>query len=209
MITVATGKKLLFRALMSGGESPNRRLAAYLLDRGVACQPSGYSKRRHLGAVFARRGHRVFIESGTYRGDTVAYFAHRAERVISVELDPALYRHSSARFAGVPNVAIILGNAVDVLADAVPTVGSPPLVWLDGHFSGGTTAQGTEIEPAPRLLRLLGPVSPPGTTVVVDDLRLFGATPGYPGLDELVWAAREAFPTARMVAAFDSLVIEV
>jgi predicted O-methyltransferase YrrM len=148
------------------------------------------------------------VEAGTAAGDTVAYFAPLATRVVTVELDPELHRRAADRFGGHENVAVMFGDAVHVVPEVVKGAESPPLVWLDGHFSGEGTAVGDEVEPAPTLLELLAPVSPSGTTIVVDDLRLFVVEPDYPGLDELVATARRAFPTGNLYVSLDALVIE-
>jgi hypothetical protein len=71
------------------------------------------------------------------------------------------------------------------------------------------TGAGEEIEPAASILARLGAArTPAGTTIVVDDLRLFGLHPDFPGLDELVDRARQGFPDARIRVGLDSLVIE-
>jgi hypothetical protein len=200
-------RETLFKVLMTGGDFPNRRLAAYLFDHGVNTPPSGFAKRRHLGNLFEGRGHSLFVEAGTAAGDTVSYFAKRGARVISVELAPDLHRRAADRFAAYNDVEVIFGDAVEVLPAVVAQATSPPLVWLDGHFSGAGTALGDEVEPAPTLLELLGPTAPSGTTIVVDDLRLFGTEPDYPGLDDLVSTARRAFPAAGLYVSLDALVI--
>ena len=69
---------------------------------------------------------------------------------------------------------------------------------------------GRFVEPAPGILEKLNtPGLPPGTSIVVDDLRLFGRGDGFPGLDELTSAARDAFPGGAIYAGVDSLVIAV
>ena len=50
---------------------------------------------------------------------------------------------------------------------------------------------------------------PPGTTVVVDDLRLFGREPTFPTLPTLVGRAQSAFPAAGVYTGLDSLIIRV
>jgi hypothetical protein len=92
-----------------------------------------------------------------------------------------------------------------VLAD----VSEPPLVYLDGHFTGGVNKEpGLFVEPAPGILERLGMLGlPSGTSIVVDDLRLFGRGDGFPGLDELTSAARNAFSGAAIYVGVDCLVI--
>ena len=66
------------------------------------------------------------------------------------------------------------------------------------------------MEPAESTLRRLADVTPKGTTIVIDDLRLFGSgSSGFPQLDAITAAARESFPTAVIRAGLDSIVVEL
>lgn len=183
-----------------------RALVAY--DRGRVGPLHEDAKRRQLLRLYEDRGHRVFLESGTYRGDTTAVFVPRAERVVTVEVEPALHAAAAGRFARYSHVEVLLGDALDVLPPAIDPDGPPPLVFLDGHFSGGVTGRGALEEPAVAILERLAERAPRGTTIVVDDLRLFGEHPDFPGLDELVTAARDTFPDAVVGVALDALVVK-
>jgi len=193
-----------------GSLEPTNRLATTAWLRGAyKWGPSAYAKHRHLLDVFQERGHRVFIEAGTYRGNTVAFFLSHADEITSVELQDGLYADAVRRFAAHPKVTIVHGDALTEIPRVVAEVSRPPLVFLDGHFSMQGTAVGTEMEPARAMLPALGRAAPPGTTVVIDDLRLFGSgMVGFPQLDELTAAAREGFPDANIRTGLDSVVIE-
>ena len=199
-------------ALTGGGDplalDPTRRQAAADFLLGRSWHPTGQAKRRHLLALLRSRGHDTVVESGTYRGDTVAYLASHARRVVSVELDATLFQAAKTRFESTPGVEIRWGDALEEIPKIVEALDSPPIVWLDGHFSGVGTASGREPEPAASILQRLGPVTPIGSTIVIDDLRLFG-TPEYADLYDLISAARTAFPEARIRTGLDSLVIEL
>lgn len=174
---------------------------------GRSCLPPASAKRAHLLRLLNERRHTVFVEAGTYLGDTVAFFSKHASQIVSVELHDELWRRAAERFADVPNVDIQHGDALELVPAIVAQLAAAPLIWLDGHHSGEGTAAGRENEPAAAILRSLGEVSPVGTTVVIDDLRLFG-TPQYARLDELVRSATSSFPDARVRTGLDSLVIE-
>lgn len=190
-------------------EPLRRAHAAWSFDRGQVAQPAPSAKRRHLLDLFRERGHRVLVESGTYLGGTVAYFQPHAERIVSVEIDPALHARARERFRGAPNVDLRLGDAVDVIPTAVREATGTCLVWLDGHFSGGVTGRGDLAEPAIEVLNRLGNQGvPAGTTIVVDDLRAFGRSEDFPTLVELVDAARVHVPGAHLVSGLDCLIIQ-
>jgi hypothetical protein len=184
-----------------------RAAALRRFDAGQVDAPSEHAKRRHLLDLFARRGHRIFVESGTYRGDTTAFFLRHADRLITVEVDPTLHRRAQERFAREPKVEVVAGDALVEIPRIVGELDTPPLVWLDGHYSGGSTGRGVEVEPALVIIKRLGDIAPPGITIIVDDLRLFGRLPDFPGLDDLITTARRSFPTASLQTGLDSLVI--
>jgi hypothetical protein len=189
--------------------SPLERLgAAWRFDRGVVAQPAQLAKRRHLLELFRERGHDTLIETGTYLGETAHFFVPHAKRIVSIEIDAALHARAVELFSSVDNVEIVLGDALELAPRFVSELRSPCLLWLDGHFSGGATGRGELDEPGVEILRRLQPlVVPAGMTVVVDDVRRFGAIPGVPSLDVLIGNARETFPGARMTLELDSLVI--
>jgi hypothetical protein len=187
----------------------DRLSAARRFDAGRLGQPADRAKRRHLLDLFQSRGHDVFVESGTYLGGTVAFMLPFARRIVSVEIEPALYEAARRRFADDANVELLLGDAASIVPEVAAALQEPALVWLDGHFTGGVnTVRGEAVEPAPGILESLGKLDlPPGMTVVVDDVRLFGRGDGFPQLDELVLGARAAFPEAEIALGLDSLVI--
>jgi predicted O-methyltransferase YrrM len=190
-------------------ELAQRALALRHFDAGIVDLPPPRAKRRHLLALFRDRGHHTFVEAGTYLGDTVAFFLPHARRIISVEIDPDLHRAASERFRGEPGVEIVQGDAEHEVPRIVGELGGPAFVWLDGHHSGEGTSQGESYEPAVAILERLKDVHvAPGTTIVVDDLRLFGRLAEFPSLESLTSAAR-ALPNAQAYVGLDSLVIEL
>ena len=109
---------------------------------GRVSVPPPQAKRRQLLRIFQERGHELFVESGTYRGDTVAYFLRHARRIISVEVEPTLHAAAQQRFADEPSVSIVLGDALDVIPSAIEHEAASTLLFLDGHCSGGSPARG-------------------------------------------------------------------
>jgi hypothetical protein len=172
--------------------------------------PTPEEKRAHLLALLQGRGHRVFVESGTYLGDSTAFLRPHVDRIVTVEVEPKLHADAVRRFAGDPAIEVVLGDALEVIPAIARELTEPALIWLDGHFSGGVTGQGEYVEPAPAILDAFASAPPPaGSTIVVDDLRMFGRDPEpWPSLDGLVAAARLAFPKANVYCGLDSLVIE-
>lgn len=190
---------------------PNRLAAAHGWFRGMhLVSPPAIAKRRHLLNTLKSRGHRIFVEAGTYKGETTAFLIPHTDQVFSVELHDELYAAAQQRFADHPNVTVIHGDSLVEIPKIVANCSTPPLVYLDGHFSGPGTAEGQEMEPAESTLRRLADVTPAGSTIVIDDLRLFGSgLAGFPQLDAITAAARSTFPTAVIRAGLDSIVVEI
>lgn len=118
---------------------------------------------------FKRFTPKVFVETGTFRGDGVVNALDDGfEFVYSIELDPELFKHAHERFSGEHRVLIIHGDSSSVLKRLY--VPEPAVFYLDAHWSGF----GPET-PLP-LLGELETISkrPPGDVVVIDDMRLMG-----------------------------------
>ena len=83
-------------------------------------------------------------------GGTVGYFLPHARRIVSVEIEPRLYEAAQHRFRSSPSVELVLGDALEEIPRVLAGVSDPPLVYLDGHFTGGVnTEPGRFVEPAP------------------------------------------------------------
>jgi hypothetical protein len=136
----------------------------------------------------------TWIETGTYLGDTSAYLATFARRVVTIEPDAAHAARAQERFRHTTGVEVVRGTSEEELSRVLSGVSGNVCLWLDGHFSGGTTFQGTKDTPIADELAAVAAAMPrfPAVVVLVDDVRCFqAARPGdaYPPLDFLVdWA---------------------
>jgi FkbM family methyltransferase len=136
---------------------------------------------------------RVFVETGTYRGDTAAAVAGEFDSVITIELAAAIHSAAAARLAPMSNVTALLGHSPEVLRGLAPRLASESvLYWLDAHWCGSET--GGQPHECP-LVDELATISKLNETsaVLIDDARLFLAPPPpphdnskWPLLDEVV-----------------------
>src|SRR4030095_4469957 len=86
---------------------------------------------------------RVFIETGTYHGDTVQKALDMGfERVYSIELSRRLHEQAVARFANRPEVVLVQGGSETELPKILTQVNERAVFWLDGHASGPDSASG-------------------------------------------------------------------
>ena len=139
----------------------------------------------------------VWVETGTYRGDTTAFLAAEASHVHSIEPSLELVVRAKERFRNTGNVTIHHGLSEDVLPSLLEDLRGPEPIsfWLDGHYSAGVTFKGPLDTPIRAELEQVGQLlqSRDDATVLVDDTRCFDpsieAFSSYPDRSWLVqWA---------------------
>lgn len=125
-----------------------------------------------------------FVETGTYRGNTAAWAALHFDRVTTIELSPEFHAKAEERFHGQPQIRAFHEDSSSVLRELVPTLPRPAVFWLDAHWSGLDTAGRDTESPLLEEVAVIY-ASPCDHIVLVDDVRLFCATPSRPHRAEL------------------------
>jgi hypothetical protein len=161
-----------------------RDIAAWRVA-GKPAPPPGLVKRRIIRSYAKSFGLKTLVETGTYRGDTVAALLHRFENIYSIELSPVLHKAAIQRFKGAKHAHLICGDSGVELEKIVERLDRPALFWLDGHWCGGQTAKGEADTPILKELTCVLEAADLGHVILVDDARLFGLDPEYPSLEEL------------------------
>jgi hypothetical protein len=154
-----------------------------------------------------RFGLRLLVETGTYVGDTVAALHDVFDRIVSVELDEALFQAAQRRFAGLDHVELVHGDSGDVMPAIVAGIDGPALFWLDGHYSAGITARGREDTPIIRELEAIFADREVGHVILVDDARCFTGQDGWPSVAELAERVRAHDP--ELVFEVDADIIRI
>lgn len=93
----------------------------------------GYQRRYRL---------RTFVETGMYTSEMVQAISPYVERVISIEVAPALHAQAVRRFAGREDIRLLLGDSATLLPIVIESLDEPALFWLDGHYMGGESGRG-------------------------------------------------------------------
>jgi len=155
---------------------------AALRWNGTSSPPPGI-KQRILRGYGTHYRLRVFVETGTYRGNTVAALKDDFDKIYSVELDNVLYERAKRRFQSVKHIEIRHGDSGTELPHILNTLTQPALFWLDAHASGGDTAKGETYTSILDELRHILP-SEHKHVILIDDADSFG-TYDYPTLSEL------------------------
>ncbi len=134
----------------------------------------------------------IFIETGTFLGDTVAFFKNKFEQLISIELSEELALKAAKRFETDANVKIVQGNSNKVLQVILPEITKPILFWLDGHYSSEffvgdeyiKTAKGEFNTPINEELDIIFNIKK-DAIILIDDARLFNGENDYPSINAI------------------------
>lgn len=154
----------------------------------------------------------TFVETGTFRGDSIKVVQGRVPRVISVESDARLAAEASVAFADDASVLIVSASGAEALLELRPELdGQDVLFWLDAHWcampDGDAPAESqcdliTEIDAIGRLSD--------NSVVLIDDARLFLSPPPaphdaaqWPRLHEVLDALTKVSPTHELAVVND------
>ena len=146
-------------------------------------------KRSEIDRIASIYGTQIFVETGTFLGDTVDYFKDKFKQVISIELSEELALKAKNRFINQPNVRIISGDSGTLLKELINTFNTPAIFWLDGHYSSEfmigdefiRTAKGETNTPVENELTTI--LKSQGNHIVmIDDARLFTGLDDYPSI---------------------------
>ena len=124
---------------------------------------------------------RVLVETGTFKGDTVANLEPYFDELISIELSESLWADAVKRFKNHPHVQILKGNSIGKLGDLRSELqNSGVLYWLDAHWCVANNTAGERSQcPLLEELQAIDALNSE-SVVLIDDARLFLAPPLAP-----------------------------
>jgi hypothetical protein len=122
-----------------------------------------------------------FVETGTFRGETLRLAAQQFAECHSVELSPELYQAAAAAFAGNLAVRLHLGPSPQYLTEnAAAFAASPTFFWLDAHWCSAEATAGADSQsPLLEEIAALGSLHPQ-SVLLIDDARLYLCPPPLP-----------------------------
>lgn len=123
----------------------------------------------------------VFVETGTFRGETIDTIKSYFKRIYSVELSPHYYEKAMHKFGDDPKITLLNADSASALKTILPDIQDRPAIfWLDAHWCVADATAG-ELSQCPLLdelhaIKQLNNQS----MIIIDDARLFLATPQAP-----------------------------
>lgn len=141
-------------------------------------------KQLAIEAYQQKTGYRILVETGTFMGDMVDAQRYNFNKIYSIELSEELYNRAVDRFKNDNHIELLQGDSGERLEEVVRGLTEPAIFWLDGHYSGGITAQGSKVCPVNEELTAILR-SPIDHCILIDDARCFGRDADYPTLEEI------------------------
>jgi hypothetical protein len=126
-----------------------------------------------------------YIETGTYLGDGIKTVINNYDFIYSIELSEKWYNYNVEQFKDNNNVKMYLGDSKNILPKILENINEPITIYLDAHYSGGTTAFGEEEVPLLFELEILKNRKY-DDIIIIDDCRLLnksgecGICPDHP-----------------------------
>ncbi len=152
---------------------------------GKPIPPPEYVKRTTLADYGSAFGLEILVETGTFLGDAIHHLKRRFKAIYSIELSQNLADLAQRRFRALPHIHILQGDSAQVLPSIMSGISTPCLFWLDGHYSGGITAQADVDTPILKELRTIFDHPCKDHVILIDDARHFDGTHDYPTIDGL------------------------
>jgi len=148
--------------------------------------PPGFVKHRILQEYAKRFPCDVFVETGTFRGNTVSAMSRYFGEIHSIELNPVLASRAQRIFKSDPHITIHQGDSSVILKDVLQQIGKKSVMfWLDGHYYAGVDKLVEDESPIIGELEAIRQSGVDPVVVLVDDVREFDGTRGYLSIDGL------------------------
>jgi hypothetical protein len=143
--------------------------------------------------------YRIFIETGTYVGEMVYALKNKFDTLYTIELSVYLFKTVKKRLGKIRNIQFYQGDSGEVLSTIINQLPGSAIFWLDGHYSGGSTAKGETETPILKELQSIYS-SPFSHIILIDDARCFGNPdlPEYPSIKELEKYIHKLNPKSRI-----------
>ena len=130
----------------------------------------------------------VFVETGTYKGDTVKAILLTAlfKEIFTVDIDPTRAGLAQRRFRSFPFIHCDCADSGTWLPEMLKQIHRPALFWLDAHGSVAQAHAGMTTPIVNEIKAIMAHECAKDHVVLCDDARYYsGSVAGYPTLEEL------------------------
>jgi hypothetical protein len=180
-IMETSNRGLIFRGL----KAINNKVAE-AIDPHVKTHTTDRTRPEIILSFLKKYPRNIFIETGTYEGDTTYGVKDNFKKLYSIELSEMLYKRSVERFLQYPHVQLLQGDSGQIIPKILSELKEPAIFYLDGHFSGGLTVKTDVNTPIWEELSAILEHPIKDHIILIDDARLFVGEKGYPTVKELL-----------------------
>ncbi len=120
----------------------------------------------------------VFVEGGTYKGETAKSMSGKFRKVYTIEKSDAMFDIAKENLKNIENITMLKGDTREHLHSILEN-NDNLLFWLDAHWSGGETYGEEDECPLIEELEIIFEYNK-NYVILIDDARLFLAPPPYP-----------------------------
>jgi hypothetical protein len=97
----------------------------------------GSIKRFNIDANIKKFDIKYFFETGTWRGDGLAYAArYNFEKLFSIEIMPEIAEEAKGRFKHDKRINIFTGSSHTIFPQLLSEIHGNTMFWLDAHYPG-------------------------------------------------------------------------
>jgi len=164
------------------------------IKENVWCGPLKSSFLKKMAELFEVD---IFIETGTWRGDTLNNAKNYFKQLYSVEKRKTTYLETVKRFRNKNSIYLFCDDSPNFLSKILPTIDERIIFWLDAHDSIDSTAILQEIEEIKKHCTKL-PI------ILVDDIVDFARSNSYPSVQKLKNAILSIDKDYQFVLLFDA-----
>ena len=135
-------------------------------------------KIKHLLYLTKKYNLDNFVETGTYKGQTLESLQPYYKNLYSIEVCKELFNFNKEKFKNYDNVHLYLGDSAKIIKKIIPSVKESTLFWLDAH---GPMTNNPILKELKSILKNCY-----NYIIVIDDLRLFDNHKHYPKREEIL-----------------------
>jgi hypothetical protein len=159
---------------------------------------ASHNKRLFILQIAKENKTPVFIETGTYLGDTVSALRYSFQEIYSIELDEKLAQRAKNIFKKYKHIHILQGDSAKILPKILEDIKKPTLFWLDAHYSGGITAKGEKENLILDELQTILNWWVGGSVILIDDARLFNKENNWPEIEDIKSLTEKLRPNLKL-----------
>lgn len=135
----------------------------------------------------------VFVETGTFLGDTVAAMRPYFSKIYTIELQKDLAARCIERFKNDNLIEVLQGDSAELISNILPKINANTLFWLDAHYSSEfyigeefiRTAKAKKETPIIEEIQSILDLGLKNNVILIDDARCFNGENDYPTINQL------------------------